>query len=206
MCWSFTDELNASSTKHWTGTTQSLIGLIKVDGKTYRFLGEEDKAPETILPAGDEAAYTCKYTEASPADGWMNTGFDDSKWKTGTSGFSDDDKSKKTVWKSHDLWMRRSFTLNTIPDRKLYLKMYHDDNVDVYLNGEKIYSCNCWNSSTEYFPLDNALKSKLVKGKNVLAIHVINTAGGQGLDVGLSIDPKPDAAAGVYCACQTKPA
>jgi hypothetical protein len=42
--------------------------------------------------------------------------------------------------------------------------------------------------------LDDAIKTKLVKGKNVLAIHVANTAGGQGLDVGLSVDPKPDAA------------
>src|SRR6476659_5910224 len=69
--WSFTDELNASSTKHWTGTSQSLIGLIKVDGKTYRFLGEVDKAAETVLPSGDEAAYACKYTEEVPGDGWM---------------------------------------------------------------------------------------------------------------------------------------
>jgi hypothetical protein len=190
--WSFTDELNASSTKHWTGTTQSLIGLIKVDGKTYRFLGKEDKAPETILPASDDAPYACKYTETAPADGWMNTSFDDSKWKIGKGGFSDDEKSGKTLWKSHDLWMRRNFTLTTIPDRKLYLKIYHDDNVEVYLNGEKIYSCNCWNNSTEYLPLDDAIKNKLVKGRNTLTIHVVNTAGGQGLDVGLSVDPKPD--------------
>ena len=192
--WSFTDELNASSTKHWTGTSQSLIGLIKVDGKTYRFLGEVDKAAETVLPSGDEAAYTCKYTEQTPADGWMNASFDDSKWKTGTGGFSDDEKSGKTIWKSHDLWMRRSFTLNSIPERKMYLRLFHDDNVEVYLNGEKIYSCDCWNNSAKDLPLDDAVKAKLVKGKNVLAIHVANTAGGQGLDVGLSVDPKPDAA------------
>ncbi|HEX5153427.1 MAG TPA: DUF4965 domain-containing protein [Parafilimonas sp.] len=192
--WSFTDELNASSTKHWTGTSQSLIGLIKVDGKTYRFLGEADKAAETVLPSGDEAAYTCKYTEQAPADGWMNANFDDSKWKTGAGGFSDDEKSGKTIWKSHDLWMRRSFTLNSIPDRKMYLRLFHDDNVEVYLNGEKIYSCNCWNNSAKDLPLEDAIKTKLVKGKNVLAIHVANTAGGQGLDVGLSVDPKPDAA------------
>jgi len=192
--WSFTDELNASSTKHWTGTSQSLIGLIKVDGKTYRFLGEVDKAAETVLPSGDEAAYTSKYTEQTPADGWMNASYDDSKWKTGTGGFSDDEESGKTIWKSHDLWMRRSFTLNSIPERKMYLRLFHDDNVEVYLNGEKIYSCDCWNNSAKDLPLEDAVKAKLVKGKNVLAIHVANTAGGQGLDVGLSVDPKPDAA------------
>src|ERR1700686_2465512 len=50
--WSFTDELNASSTKHWTGTKQSLIGIAKVDGKSYRFLGKDSSIEnEKILPA-----------------------------------------------------------------------------------------------------------------------------------------------------------
>jgi hypothetical protein len=202
--WSFTDTLNTSSTKHWTGTTQSLIGLVKVDGKTYRFLGKEDKAPETILPAADDAVYTCKYTEEAPADGWMNANFNDSKWKTGTAPFGDNQTSSKTIWKSKDLWTRRIFTLTAIPERKMYLKLYHDDNVEVYLNGEKIYSCNCWNNASEYFPMNDVIKNKLVKGKNVLAVHVTNTAGGQGLDIGLSTEPKPDAAlAGIELAKQT---
>ena len=40
--WSFTDKLNESVTKHWTGSAQSMIGYIKVDDKIYRFLGDGD--------------------------------------------------------------------------------------------------------------------------------------------------------------------
>lgn len=38
--WSSTDALNASSTVHWTGKQHAMIGIISVDGKPYKFLGE----------------------------------------------------------------------------------------------------------------------------------------------------------------------
>jgi hypothetical protein len=48
--WSFTDKLNESSAKHWTGKGQPLTGLIKVDDVVYNFCGlPEDK--NGILPA-----------------------------------------------------------------------------------------------------------------------------------------------------------
>src|SRR5687767_15224127 len=64
--WSFTDKLNQSPTKHWTGSDQSVSGFIKVDGKPYQFLGSPSKIFETILPAGDEKEYTARYTEEEP--------------------------------------------------------------------------------------------------------------------------------------------
>jgi hypothetical protein len=42
--WSFTDQLNESTTKHWTGSNQSIIGLIKVDNQVYKFLGKDESA------------------------------------------------------------------------------------------------------------------------------------------------------------------
>lgn len=56
--WSTTDALTASPTKHWTGVEQSIQGILKVDGKLYRFLGTEEKVYKTILPLAEEQSYT----------------------------------------------------------------------------------------------------------------------------------------------------
>jgi hypothetical protein len=37
--WSFTDKLNASQTRHWTGREEPLLGLIRVDDRLYCFAG-----------------------------------------------------------------------------------------------------------------------------------------------------------------------
>ena len=60
--WSTTDDLNASPTKHWTGTDHSLIGLLKVDGEIFRFLGAQSTVYKTIVPAGDEVNYETVYS------------------------------------------------------------------------------------------------------------------------------------------------
>ncbi len=48
--WSPTDALNESSTMHWTGTEHPLLGAIRVDGKTYRFMGKDKLNLETLVP------------------------------------------------------------------------------------------------------------------------------------------------------------
>src|SRR6187431_1634832 len=81
--WSTSDELTASSTKHWTGTNHSLLGMINVDGTEYRFLGDKEKTYQSIVPASDEINYVVPYIETDPGTNWMKTSFDDSKWKKG---------------------------------------------------------------------------------------------------------------------------
>lgn len=188
--WSFTDELNASPTKHWTGREQSMIGILKVDGKFYRFLGDAEKTYDAILPASDESLYEVSYTETRPEGDWTAISYKADNWQKGQAPFGNDAAMVKTVWKSHDIWVRRSFTLNTIDGRPLFLKIQHDDNTEVYLNGEKIYEKTGWMHRFHYIPLSAEIAKKLRKGNNVLAIHVANTAGGQWLDAGIVAEAK----------------
>ncbi len=185
--WSMSDTLNAAPTKHWTGADQPMIGMIKVDGKTYRVIGKEGKISESILPTSDEKTYSVSYTETKPTEGWQNLSYNETNWKNGKAPFSSNQKSAGTLWNSADLWMRRTFDLNKTDFNKLFLKLMHDDNIEVYLNGTEVYQHIGWTHKYEYIPLNNA---NLKKGKNILAIHIVNTAGGAFLDAGIVNEPE----------------
>ena len=87
--WSNTDTLNTAVTKHWTGKSQSLLGIIKVDKSFYRFMGEMAPTYKAILPTADAQQYDSKYLlETAPGTGWEKSEFNDSGWQAGTAPFS----------------------------------------------------------------------------------------------------------------------
>lgn len=182
--WSFSDRLNESTTKHWTGTDHSLLGYIAVDGKLYKFLGAAPRKLEAILPNSDLSGYDCRFTETQPAANWQDPSFNDNSWQTGKGMFGSRNMDATTEWNSKEIWFRRTFTVTENNFNELLLTLKYDDNIKVYLNGEKIYEAGCCSSNKE-IKLSKELAKKIQVGKNVLAVYCENTGGPGIIDAGL---------------------
>lgn len=184
--WSPADALNDKSTTHWTGKSQALIGILQVDNQFYRFMGADIKDYKDVLPAGirDQNA-TVRFTTDKPAAGWEKPAFQANSWSSGHLPISDKDDAP-TKWTTGDIWIRRGFDFNGKDKAGLSLKIRHDDNIVVYLNGKEIYRKKGWEETYVYLALQKAIQQNIVKGHNVLAFHVRNTAGGHYFDAGLS--------------------
>ena len=88
----------------------------------------------------------------------------------------------RTPWKSSDIWLRRSFDLSGPVPERVALRIHHDEDVQVYLNGKLVWDRGGYTTDYESEPID---AHHLAAGRNTIAIHCRQTLGGQYIDVGL---------------------
>lgn len=126
-----------------------------------------------------------RYTTTQPAEGWATPDFDDSQWSRGPAGFGTPHTpgaQVRTEWKTADIWIRRMFDLSQPLPKHAALRIHHDEDAEVYLNGTKVVTLTGYTSEYEAveFPAE-ALRA----GRNTMAIHCQQTKGGQYIDAGL---------------------
>jgi hypothetical protein len=143
----------------------------------------------TLVPTSQESAQIWRYTTNAPSADWLKPGFDDSGWTQGKGGFGSPGTPGAVIgteWRTSDIWIRRTFRADTAEFALVALKLHHDEDTEIYLNGQQVAALTGF--VTDYFTaLTDALSKAIVVGDNLLAIHCHNTVGGQFIDAGIEV-------------------
>ncbi len=140
---------------------------------------------DMILPTAEEKKSQWRYTTTKPADNWIRDDFDDSSWSRGAGRFGGNNiEQVKTPWTSDDIWMRKEMALNAELTEPV-VKIAHDNDYEIYINGSLLISETGASDSYKYIKLDREKGELFKKGKNVVAVHCVNTGGNQQIDVGI---------------------
>ncbi|WP_193215152.1 glycoside hydrolase family 2 protein [Luteolibacter marinus] len=152
----------------------------------------------TALGQPLSAAPEWKFTIEEPAEGWEQPAFSDAKWQTGTGGFGNTEgavaqnATVHTEWTTADIWLRRKFDLKEIP-AKPALFIYHDDEAEVYLNGQRVAILAGYTEFYSMVPLEGMNRDALKKGSNLIAVHCHQGRGAQYVDAHvIDSDTVPD--------------
>ena len=186
--WSHTDKLYEDDVRHWTGTEHPLVGVLRVDGKCYRFMGKDKQVLKAILKDARNEEWQAKYTNTLPLVDWYKKEYNDVGWQAGVGAFGSADMSHvKTGWSQGDIWIRRKFSIDhkNVIKKKLYLIYSHDDIFELYLNGQMLVNTGYKWRNYVVQPLDAEQVKSLTSEDNLITAHCHNTMGGAYVDFGL---------------------
>ena len=188
--WSPYDRLTDGTTRHWTNDEKPMDGFLRVDGKTYRWMGANRAFLESIIPMADEQAWEGDYTRKQQQGlAWTKPDFKAEGWLKGKAAWGSPDLSfVRTRWSdlNSDLYVRRTIDLKATDLKEdLFIVYSHDDVFELYINGTKVADTGeTWVEGVRLH-LDGKLKALLHEGQNVIAAHCHNTTGGAYTDFGL---------------------
>ena len=166
--------------------------IIKVDvaetARWHRSLFGPPPRYRVLVPTSETEAQHWRITTAKPGEGWEKPAFDASTWTEADGGFGTKGTPGaivRTEWKTDDIWLRRSFDLKELPSGEALLRLHHDEDVEVYINGVLALKLGGFVTSYGEYPLTVAGRNALKAGTNTIAVHCHQTTGGQYIDVGL---------------------
>jgi hypothetical protein len=143
----------------------------------------------TLVETSAQTPQNWHYTTDEPPEGWHEANFNDGEWKHGRGGFGTEGTPGavvRTVWDTPDIWLRRTFELDELPeDGELMLSIHHDENAEVYINGKLVRTLRGYTTAYRPVALAKEARDALQVGRNTIAVHCHQTGGGQYIDVGL---------------------
>src|SRR3954471_8704897 len=140
------------------------VGIGFADQKTIRI--------PLVADARGGSPASWHYTTDDPGTTWADTDFVDDAWQTGTGGFGSgnpDSAYVNTAWSTGQIWLRTTFTLPDVSVNSLVLSLYHDEDVQIFLNGKPVFQEAAFVFNYETPSLTDDFKAALKPGKNVLA-------------------------------------
>jgi len=167
------------------------------DGIIYHLnLSTVDPAPvetRVIAETSEHSPVRWRYTTRAPAENWFTPEYDDARWNYGPGGFGTRGTPGavlRTEWNSSDIWLRREFALGDelaggVATNSLSLRLHHDEDAVVYLNGVQAARLPRWTSGYVEVDVSPEATRTLHMGRNVMAIHCRQNNGGQYIDAGL---------------------
>ena len=141
----------------------------------------------TLINDARKAESVWKFTTDEPAANWMDSTYDDSSWDSGKAGFGKMTEyvEPATEWNTPEIWLRKTFEFDGNLEGFLAATLFHDEDCEVYINGVRALSVTGFVTRYNVYDLAPEAAKALKAGKNVVAIHVKQTRGGQFIDFGL---------------------
>lgn len=147
---------------------------------------------EDILPNSQQQSQSWKFTTNIPDSTWFQPDYNDAKWSVGIAPFASVGTpgiNVATAWACSDIWLRRQFRLGTLSSddlSNLVFNLYHDEDCEIYINGVLAASLKGFSSYTVVLINEAGKMALIPNAVNQIAVHCRQTAGGQGIDVGIT--------------------
>lgn len=153
---------------------------------------------DVVLPDSRTSDARWRYRFDAPASDWTAAELDDGSWSEGPGGFGTAGTPGafvKTTWDTGDIWLRRAIVLDPGPNESgqnesglgghLEFLVHHDEDVEIYVNGVLAAKAGGYTTGYEPLAMTKGGRAAFVRGRNLIAVHCRQTAGGQYIDLGL---------------------
>ena len=157
-----------------------------IDGKYTGTDFNLEKTGTVVLLSTSTAGnkpHSWRHTFNTPENDWYSISFNDNPWQQGNAPFGNGLFPQNTRWTTSQIYIRTKFNVSDVSlIGDAYFCVWHDDDVQIYLNGQPAFSREGSLSNYESFKFDKTL---LKNGENIIAAKCVEHGGGQTIDIGV---------------------